>query len=61
MRTFIVADRPTALDHKLAELQGIYLCEGCGKELLYPKDPQLCGRCEEALDQEFVKVEHQTA
>lgn len=48
----VIADRPTALDHKLAELQGIYLCEECGKELSYPRDPQMCGRCELRLADE---------
>lgn len=44
--------RPTPLDHELAELRGIYLCEDCGKELRYPGNPQLCGECESKTDTE---------
>jgi len=43
----VVVDKPTALDHELAALRGIYLCEECGEELRYPANPQLCGFCEE--------------
>lgn len=39
---------PSEADHEQAEMRGVYLCEECGAELRYPKDPQLCGRCEEA-------------
>jgi rubrerythrin len=42
----LIVTTPTELDHRIAALQGIYLCERCGHELKFPANPQLCGRCE---------------
>lgn len=43
---------PTDVDHRHAEMRGIYLCEDCGAELKYPANPQRCGRCEEATNED---------
>lgn len=51
METHATDTAPTNLDHRLAELRGIYLCEMCGAELRYPANPQICGRCEEKQEE----------
>lgn len=42
---------PSWMDHRAAQMRGLYLCEDCGAELhgLIGASVQLCGTCEEGL------------
>lgn len=41
---------PSWMEHRAAQMRGIYLCDDCGAELAYPANPQLCGTCEQLYE-----------